>query len=235
MLAPSFSQPNLWSMPYTQFLWNFSFASWHLDPWRNFPECPFPAHVSLLWTLPCLLRLELVFFRNSFLLCNVAFFYSFSNFQNIEKDKKKIKYLPKGGRKKYFLYGSTMSHPWTNHILPLFHQDLGFYMTLGSCSHYRELCPPLFGYSSKHMESLCCLLHRELMSMTCCMSLIISRAIVQGNFYPTWVDLSAVCLLTSCSTIPKVQSSPCSKSMKLFAWSSISSCLFPDESSKTSG
>jgi hypothetical protein len=37
-------------------------------------------------------------------------------------------------------------------------------MTLGSCSHYIELCPPPFGYSSKHMESLSCLLHRELMS-----------------------------------------------------------------------
>jgi hypothetical protein len=37
-------------------------------------------------------------------------------------------------------------------------------MTLGSCSRYIELCPPPFGYSSKHMESLRCLLHRELMS-----------------------------------------------------------------------
>jgi hypothetical protein len=56
-------------------------------------------------------------------------------------------------------------------------------MTLGSCSHYIELCPPPFGYSSKHMESLRCLLPRELMLMPCCLSLIICRAIVQGNFF----------------------------------------------------
>jgi hypothetical protein len=61
-----------------------------------------------------------------------------------------------------------MSHPWTKHILPFVHQALGFNMTLGSCSCYIELCPPPFGYPSKHMESLCCLLHRELMSMPCC-------------------------------------------------------------------
>jgi hypothetical protein len=60
-----------------------------------------------------------------------------------------------------------MSHPWTKHILSFVHQALGFNMTLGSCSRYIELCPPPFGYSSKHMESLCCLLHRELMSMSC--------------------------------------------------------------------
>jgi hypothetical protein len=58
-------------------------------------------------------------------------------------------------------------------------------MTLGSCSHYIELCPPPFGYSSKHMESLHYLLHRELMSMPCCLSLIICRTIVQGNFLPS--------------------------------------------------
>jgi hypothetical protein len=64
----------------------------------------------------------------------------------------------------FFLFGSTMSHPWTKHILPFVRQALGFNTTLGSCSRYIELCPPPFGYSSKHMESLCCLLHRELMS-----------------------------------------------------------------------
>jgi hypothetical protein len=58
-------------------------------------------------------------------------------------------------------------------------------MTLGSCSHYIELCPPLFGYSSKHMESLCCLLPRKLMLMPCCLSLIICHAIVQGRFLPS--------------------------------------------------
>jgi hypothetical protein len=57
-----------------------------------------------------------------------------------------------------------MSLPWTKHILPFVRQALGFNVTLGSCSRYIELCPPLFGYSSKHMESLHCLLHSELMS-----------------------------------------------------------------------
>jgi hypothetical protein len=78
-----------------------------------------------------------------------------------------------------------MSRPWTKHILSFVRQALGFNMTLGSCSRYIELCPPPFGYSSKHMESLCCLLHRELMSMPCCLSLIICRAIVQGKFLPS--------------------------------------------------
>ena len=82
-------------------------------------------------------------------------------------------------------YGSIMSFPWTKHILPFFLQALGFNMTLGSCSRYIELCPPPFGYSSKHMESLCCLLHREIMPTSCCLSLIIFRAIVQGKFLPS--------------------------------------------------
>jgi hypothetical protein len=58
-------------------------------------------------------------------------------------------------------------------------------MTLGSCSHYIELCPPPFGYSSKHMESLRCLLPRKLMLMPCCLSLIICHAVVQGKFLPS--------------------------------------------------
>jgi hypothetical protein len=58
-------------------------------------------------------------------------------------------------------------------------------MTLGSCSRYIELCPPPFGYSSRHMESLHCLLPRELMLIPCYPSLIICRAIVQGNFFPS--------------------------------------------------
>jgi hypothetical protein len=58
-----------------------------------------------------------------------------------------------------------MSHPWTKHILLFVRQALGFNMTLGSCSRYIELCPPPFGYPSKHMESLRYLLHRELMSI----------------------------------------------------------------------
>jgi len=77
-----------------------------------------------------------------------------------------------------------MSHPWTKHILLFFQQDLGFNMTLGSCFLNIELCPPPFGYSSKHMESVRCLLHREFMSMSCYLSLIIYRAIVQGNLLP---------------------------------------------------
>jgi hypothetical protein len=77
-----------------------------------------------------------------------------------------------------------MSRPWMKHIPPFVHQDLGFNMTLGSFSHYIELCPPPFGYSSKHMESLCCLLHHELMSISYCLSLIICHAIVQRKFLP---------------------------------------------------
>ena len=48
----------------------------------------------------------------------------------------------------------------------------------------------------------------------------------KGSFYQAWVGPSVVCLFPSCPTIPKVQSSPCSKSMKFFAWSSRSSCIF---------
>jgi hypothetical protein len=96
-----------------------------------------------------------------------------------------------------------MSHLWTKNILLFVHQALGSIMILGSCSHYIELCPPLFGYSSKHMESLRCLLHHELMSMSYYLSLIIFRALVQGKFHLALVGLSAVCLLTSCRTIPK--------------------------------
>jgi hypothetical protein len=127
------------------------------------------------------LHLELLCLRNSFLPCNVTFFYSFSKI--IEKNKK-IKYTPKRGREKYFLFiGNTMSCPWINHICPFVFQTLGFNMNLGSYSHYIELCPPSFGYSSKHMESLCCLMPCKLMLMTCCLSLIICRDIIQGNFY----------------------------------------------------
>jgi hypothetical protein len=102
------------------------------------------------------------------------------------KKTKKIKYTPKRGRKKYFLcIGSTMSHPWIKHICPFVCQTLGFNTTLGSCSRYIELCPPLFGYSSKHMESLRCLLPRKLMLMPCCLSPIICHAIIQGNRLPS--------------------------------------------------
>jgi hypothetical protein len=57
-----------------------------------------------------------------------------------------------------------MSFPWIKHICPFDHQTMGCSTTLGSFSRYIELCPPPFGYSSKHMESLRCLLLRRLMS-----------------------------------------------------------------------
>jgi hypothetical protein len=112
-------------------------------------------------------------------------FILFQALQNIEKDKKNQIYPKKRMGKVFSFYASTMSLPWTKHILSFILQDLGFNMTLGSYSRYIELCPPPFGYSSKHMESLCFLLHRELMSISCYLILIISRDIVQGKFYPT--------------------------------------------------
>jgi hypothetical protein len=60
-------------------------------------------------------------------------------------------------------------------------------MTLGICSRYLELCPPPFGYSSKHMESLHCLPPRKIMLIPCCLSLIIFCDIVQGNFLPSLI------------------------------------------------
>jgi hypothetical protein len=78
-------------------------------------------------------------------------------------------------------------------------------MTLGSCSHYIELCPPPFGYSSKHMEILRCLLPRELMSMPCCLSLIIFCDIVQGKFLPS---LSRPLCSFSLSLMPDHPQSP---------------------------
>jgi hypothetical protein len=57
-----------------------------------------------------------------------------------------------------------MSLPWLKHIYPFVPQTMGCSMTLGSLfSLYIELCPPPFGYPSKHMESLHCLLLRRLM------------------------------------------------------------------------
>jgi hypothetical protein len=124
--------------------------------------------------------LELVCLRHSILLCNVTFFYSFSYI--IEKRQKKSNIPQKEEGKSIFFIGSIMSRPWIKHICLFVHKTLGFNMTLGSCSRYIELCPPSFGYSSKHMESLCCLLPRKLMLMPCCLSLIICHAVVQGKF-----------------------------------------------------
>jgi hypothetical protein len=127
---------------------------------------------------------ELVCLRHSILLCNVAFFILFQNFPQLLKKTKKIKYTPKRGRKKYFLFvDSTMSHPWTKHILLFIHHALGFNMNLGGYSHYIELCPPPFGYPSKHLESSRCLLHHELVSMPCSLSLIFCHSFFQGKSY----------------------------------------------------
>jgi hypothetical protein len=127
--------------------------------------------------------LELVCLRHSILLCNITFFYSFSKI--IEKRQKKSNIPQKEEGKSIFFIGNIMSHPWIKHICPFVRQTLGFNTTLGSCSCYIELCPPPFGYSSKHMESLCCLLLHKLMLMPCYPSFIICRAIVQGNFLPS--------------------------------------------------
>jgi hypothetical protein len=78
-----------------------------------------------------------------------------------------------------------MSLPWTKHILSFVHQAFGFNMTLGIFSHYIEMCPPPFGYSSKNMESLRCLLDHELTSIPCFLSLITCRSNVQGKFLPS--------------------------------------------------
>jgi hypothetical protein len=54
------------------------------------------------------LCLEIVCLQHSFLPCNVIFLYSFSTI--IEKNKK-IKYTPKRGREKYFLYWQHNESP----------------------------------------------------------------------------------------------------------------------------
>jgi hypothetical protein len=56
-----------------------------------------------------------------------------------------------------------MSPPWIKNICLFVHQTMGCSMTFESCSRYSELCPPSFGYPSKHMERLRCLLLRRLM------------------------------------------------------------------------
>ena len=101
------------------------------------------------------------------------------------KKTKKSNIPQKEDEKNIFFYGSTMSCPWTKHILPFVCQYFGSNMTLGSCPRYIELCPAPFGYCSKLMESLCCLLNHELMSMSCCLSWIIYCNIVQGKFLPS--------------------------------------------------
>ena len=70
--------------------------------WRIFSEYHFP-RTSVLS-----LCLELVCLQYSFLLCNVIFLYSFSK---IIKKNKKIKYTPKRGWEKYFLYWQHNESP----------------------------------------------------------------------------------------------------------------------------
>jgi hypothetical protein len=65
------------------------------------------------------------------------------------KDKKNQKTQKEGTRNIYYFFGSTMSFPWTKHIISFVRKKLGSSMKLGSFSHYIELCPPMFGYSSK--------------------------------------------------------------------------------------
>ena len=76
----------------------------HLDtfgPWRIFSKCHFPSCVPFPWESLCSMRLELVCLQHSILLCNVAFFYSFSKI--IEKDKKNQIY-PKKRKGKVFSF-----------------------------------------------------------------------------------------------------------------------------------
>jgi hypothetical protein len=68
------------------------------------------------------LCLELVCFQHSFLLCNVIFLYSFSTI--IEKNKK-IKYAPKRGREKYFLYWQHNESPLDKAYLSICSLDYG--------------------------------------------------------------------------------------------------------------
>ena len=121
---------------------------------RIFPEYHF-TRTSVLS-----LCLELVCLQCSFLYCNVIFLYSF---QKLPKRTKKSNIPQKEDGKSIFFVGSIMSRPWIKHICPFVHQTMGCSMTLGRFSRYIELCPPPFGYSSKHMESLRCLLLRRLM------------------------------------------------------------------------
>jgi hypothetical protein len=118
---------------------------------RIFPEYHF-TRTSVLS-----LCLELVYLQYSFLRCNIIFLYSFS------KRTKKSNIPQKEDGKSIFFIGSIMSHPWIKHICLFDHQTMGCSTTLGRFSRYIELCPPPFDYSSKHMESLHCLLLRRLM------------------------------------------------------------------------
>jgi hypothetical protein len=90
--------------------------------------------------------------------------YSFILFPQLLKRTKKKSNIPqKEEGKSIFFIGNIMSRPWIKHICLFAHQTMGCSTTLGSFSRYIELCSLPFGYSSKHMESLHCLLLRRLM------------------------------------------------------------------------
>jgi hypothetical protein len=102
------------------------------------------------------------------------------------KKTKKNEYSKKRGQKNIlFFNGNNLVTLGQSTSFILFCKALGFSMALGGCSHYIDLCPPPFGYSSKHMESLWCLMFHKLMSITHFMSLFIRHAIVQGKVLQT--------------------------------------------------
>jgi hypothetical protein len=78
-------------------------------------------------TLVLSLCLEIICFQHSFLLCNVIFLYSFSTI--IEKNKK-IKYTPKSGREKYFLYWQRHESPLDKAHLSVCSSNYGIYYDL---------------------------------------------------------------------------------------------------------
>jgi hypothetical protein len=84
--------------------------------WRIFPEYHF-TRTSVLS-----LCLKLICLQYSFLHCNVIFLYSFLK---ITKKNKKIKYTPKGGWEKYFLYWQHNESPLDEARLSVRSSDYG--------------------------------------------------------------------------------------------------------------
>jgi hypothetical protein len=85
-------------------------------PQRIFPKYHF------IRTSVLSLCLELVCLQHSFLLCNIIFFHSFSTI--IEKNKK-IKYTPKRGREKHFIYWQHNESPLDKAHMSIFSSDYG--------------------------------------------------------------------------------------------------------------
>jgi hypothetical protein len=83
---------------------------------RIFPKC-LSTRTSVLS-----LCLELVCLQHSLLLCNVILFHSFSTI--LEKNKK-IKYTPKRGREKYFVYWQHNESPLDKAHLSICSSDYG--------------------------------------------------------------------------------------------------------------